>query len=221
MASLKRWLDLRKNPWKAPAHKAMKAWKRESPANRLLYTYDDLPENAVVLDVGGYEGGWSDVVLASCPAAQIHIFEPHPGFAAKLGVKFGGNDKIHVHDFAIGSAAGELSLSDSADASTAFAGPAGAELTAEVRPVADFFDAADLGNIDLMKINIEGGEYDLLPGLVEAELVARVDRLQIQFHLFDPSWSALRDAIREQLAKTHDCLWCYPFVWEEWRRKTA
>ena len=219
VASLKRWIDLKRNPWKAPLHKAMKAWKADKASESHLFTYDDLPEQPVVLDIGGFEGGWSDVILAKRPGAVIHIFEPHPGFAKALRSKFAGNANITVHECAIGSQAGQLELSDSADASSAFGAKPGQTYLAEVRSVADFFATSGLQSVDLAKINIEGGEYDLLPGMIDAGLIDRVKRLQVQFHLFDPAWSATRDAIRGRLAATHSCTWCYTFVWEEWRLK--
>ena len=219
MASLKRWIDLKRNPWKAPLHRAMKAWKADKATDSHLYTYDDLPEQPVVLDIGGYEGGWSDVVLAARPAAIIHIFEPHPDFANELRSKFSGNPNITIHECAIGAEPGQLTLSDSADASSAFGAKSGQTYVAEVRSVAEFFETSGLKDVDLAKINIEGGEYDLLPGMMDAGLMDRVKRLQVQFHLFDPSWSPKRDAIREQLGQTHSCTWCYTFVWEEWRLK--
>jgi len=219
MASLKRWLDLKRHPWKAPLHKGMKAWKADKAQQSNLYVYDALPERAVVLDIGGFEGGWSDIILTSCPAATIHIFEPHPVFAERLRAKFQGNSDIHVHEFAIGSKSDRLSLSDAGDASSSFGSDGTQEYDAEIRPVSEFFEKSGVGTVDLAKINIEGGEYDLLPGLIDSSVIGQIDRLQIQFHLFDPSLVAQRDAIRERLSETHSCVWCYPFVWEEWRLK--
>ena len=91
-------------------------------------------------------------------------------------------------------------------------------LSGEVRPVTAFFDAQGIDHVDLAKMNIEGGEYDLLPALIDSGLMTRIDRLQVQFHLFEPSLAQAREAICEGLAKTHSRAWCYPFVWEEWRR---
>ncbi|NRB21022.1 MAG: FkbM family methyltransferase [Rhodobacteraceae bacterium] len=220
MASLKRWLDLKRHPWKAPQHRNMKAWKADKAQQSILYAYDSLPERAVVLDIGGFEGGWSDIVLASCPTATIHIFEPHPVFAERLRSKYQGSADIHVHEFAMGHQPGRLPLSDAGDASTSFGSTGTQDYDAEIRPVSEFFQASGLGAVSLAKINIEGGEYDLLPGMIDSGVIGQIDRLQIQFHLFDPAWVAARDAIRDRLSETHTCNWCYPFVWEEWRLKT-
>ncbi|QYX58382.1 FkbM family methyltransferase [Roseovarius sp. SCSIO 43702] len=218
MASLKKWLDRRRNPWKGVFYDAFKLWKAENGPAR-LYAYDTLPEGATVLDFGGFEGTWADRILAAQPSADIHVFEPHPVFAAHLTQKFAERENVHVHAFALGRTDGTLSLSDTGDASSAVA-DLEKSLEAPVKAVSQFFDAHPLPAIDLVKINIEGGEYDLLPALLDAGVMDRIARLQVQFHLFDPAFAEARDAIRTRLSETHDCAWCYPFVWEEWRRRT-
>lgn len=216
MASLKRWLAARRFPWKREALAAMAQWKREGGQQSRLLQYGDLPDQPVVWDVGGYEGAWTDTLRAVRPAAQVHIFEPHPHFAATLQAKFAGAEAVHVHPFAVGSQAGTLALDDTGDASSAYGHTEGT-LEGEVRAVAEFW--ADGPEIDLVKMNIEGGEYDLLPAMLEAGLMSRVNRLQVQFHLFEEALIDARIRIRDGLALTHDCAWDYPFVWEEWRRR--
>ncbi|MHA6263009.1 FkbM family methyltransferase [Arenibacterium sp. CAU 1754] len=217
MASLKRWLDLRRNPWKAPFNEGFKRWRSENGLQK-LYDYDGLRPGAVVLDFGGFEGEWTALVRKAQPAAICHIFEPHPVFAKELHKKFDPVDGVHVHEFALGRAAGTLALDDAGDASSGFGNSDGA-YSAPIRPVTEFFEEHEIGMVDLVKMNIEGGEYDLLPAMIDSGLIGKVRRLQVQFHLFDKSLVARREEIREKLAKTHDCVWAYPFVWEEWRLK--
>ena len=91
-----------------------------------------------------------------------------------------------------------------------------------VRPeyVVEVLDELGAPQIDLMKVNIEGGEYDLLPALIDAGIMPRIGILQVQFHLFSADDIPRRDAIRAHLAQTHDCDWSYDFVWEQWSRRT-
>ncbi|WP_371223833.1 FkbM family methyltransferase [Roseovarius sp. 2305UL8-3] len=218
MASLKKWLDRRRNPWRGAHYDAMKAWKRENAAAR-LYDYTALPSGGVVFDMGGFKGEWADMVLDQQPDAVIHLFEPHPRFADELRAKFDADERVTVYPVALGSADGEMLISDAGDASSSVADN-GEGAPAEVIAVSRFFADRDIPRIDLMKVNIEGGEYDLLPALVSAGVIGRIDRLQVQFHLFEEALMAERDSIRAMLEKTHECVWCYPFVWEEWRLKT-
>ena len=50
----------------------------------------------------------------------------------------------------------------------------------------EFKKASDYikGKIDLLKINIEGGEYEVLENLIENDLIKNIDNIQIQFHDF-------------------------------------
>jgi FkbM family methyltransferase len=217
MASFRRWLDGRKNPWRKPQYRAYTQWKKQNGPQR-LYAYEDLPESPVVFDFGGFKGEWSDIVLRQAPDAKIEVFEPHPGFAADLARKFKDMPRVSTHDFALGSKTETLRLSDEGDASSAVATHE-RSFDAKFISVAEFFSTFGRGDIDLVKINIEGGEYDLLPALIDADLMSNIARLQVQFHLFEPEMKDLRDAIRARLEETHDCVWCYPFVWEEWRRR--
>ncbi|SDC67074.1 FkbM family methyltransferase [Ruegeria marina] len=216
MASLKRWLDLRRNPWKAEHYAALKSWRADNALKTRFHTYDGLAPEAVVLDVGGFEGGWADLILSFQPKARVHVFEPHPRFAEALRSKFACQPNVMVHEFAIGGAEGVLRLSDDGDASSAFGGKGGV-LEAPIRPADAVFTELGLDRVDLMKVNIEGGEYDLLPALLDSGLMPRIGRLQVQFHLFEPALIETRAAICARLAETHDCAWSYPFIWEEWR----
>lgn len=215
MASLKRWLDRRRNPWKGVFFDAYKTWRKDNGQARLT-DYADLPEGAIVFDVGGFRGEWTDTVLTQCPTAKVHVFEPHPGFAAELLEKFTGDNRVTIHELAIGSSTGTMELSDAGDASSAVADH-GKSFTAATRKVDDFLSDQGIDHIDLMKVNIEGGEYDLLPALIDTGAIKMLDRLQVQFHLFEPGMQPLRDTIRQGLEASHACAWCYPFVWEEWR----
>lgn len=217
MASLKRWLERRRNPWKGIAFDSYKAFRRDKAQARLA-AFGDLVPGSVVLDFGGFEGGWTDQVLAAQPEARVLVFEPHPGFADKLRAKFADRPNVTIHACALGREAGTLQLSDAGDASSAVADHS-RSFSAPVVAVRDFFAETGLEAVQLAKINIEGGEYELLPALVEAGAIGRIRRLMIQFHLFHAEDRAARDAIAGALAKTHETAWAYPFVWEEWHLK--
>lgn len=217
MVSLKRWLDRRRNPWKSEFHDAFNAFRRDNAVAR-LHDYSDLPAGAVVFDFGGFRGDWTRTVLSRQPECTVHVFEPHPGYAAELRDSFAADPRVHVHECALGAADGTLALSDAGDASSAVAGH-DRSFAAQVVSAKRFFEENHIPCVDLSGMNIEGGEYELLPALIDAGLIGRFRRLQVQFHLFDPGLAAARDAIRSDLERSHDCTLCYPFVWEEWRAR--
>ncbi|MBC7282753.1 FkbM family methyltransferase [Hoeflea sp.] len=190
-------------------------WLKDN-GEALRLDFPMLGPESTVFDIGGYTGGWTDAIHSRY-GCTIHVFEPHPRFAADLAAKYSDNDKIHVHAFALGSESGRLALSDEGDASSALSG-ASTDLSGDVVAVSTFMADFKPRTIDLAKINIEGGEYDLLPALARARQLERFAMLQIQFHMFEKQQMAERDAIRAELGTSHHCDWSYDFVWEQWSR---
>ena len=211
MEALTNWRERREHPWKEGYYDALRLWRGER-GHTLLYDYMDLPEGGTVFDLGGGKGEWADIVIDQQPDCTIHLFEPHPRKAAALRDKYRQEDRVKVYDYALGSAEGKLPLPEES--------VSGVEATVDVVSVKRYFDTFDFPRIDLAKFNIGGAEYDLLPALIRAEIMPRINRSQIQFHLNGPSQIVDRDDIRAALQHTHDCVWSYPFIWEEWRLRT-
>ena len=84
---------------------------------------------------------------------------------------------------------------------------------------ADFIQQNDISTIDLIKINIEGCEYDLLDHLIESGISGDIVNIQVQFHPFVPDAETRMKRIQDQLSRTHRLTYQYPFVWENWKRK--
>jgi hypothetical protein len=71
--------------------------------------------------------------------------------------------------------------------------------------------------VDLMKINIEGGEYELLEHLIARGLTKRIRNIQVQFHEDVMAGAAGRmERIQSRLAETHHLTYQERFVWENW-----
>ena len=73
--------------------------------------------------------------------------------------------------------------------------------------------------VDLMKINIEGGEYDGLDKLVGTGLIKGIKSIQVQFHDFVPDAEKRVKDIHDKLQVTHIPTYQYEFVWENWQRR--
>jgi FkbM family methyltransferase len=211
--SLKHWLRQRREPWTKVFYAAFRRWKADKMEPRRM-EFPGIGPQSVVFDVGGFQGNWAADIHTRY-GAQVHVFEPHPSFAAAIRSRFAANPAIVTHAFALGSSEGTLDLSDDGDASSSFR-KAGRTVQGHIEPVARFFADTGIEIVDLIKVNIEGGEYDLLPALLDAGLMPRIGILQVQFHLFSADDIPRRDAIRARLAQTHDCDWSYDFVWEQW-----
>jgi hypothetical protein len=71
--------------------------------------------------------------------------------------------------------------------------------------------------VDLMKVNIEGAEFDLLDHMLEKGCMPMIGNLQVQFHRFVPNAPSRRRTLRSSLKLTHELTYEFYFVWENWR----
>ncbi len=175
-----------------------------------------LTENSVVFDLGGYRGDFAAAIIEKYNC-HVYIFEPMPVFAEICAKRFANNSKVFVLPFGLSSSSGKFLLSTDADGSSLVRANVKDKLiSVQVTAFTDYMKQTNLNSVDLMKINIEGGEYDLLPHIINEGWIGRVEHLQIQFHNFVEQYQEKRNTIRSQLTATHSETWCYPFVWESW-----
>lgn len=179
----------------------------------------DLSADSTVFDVGGFEGQWASDIVAMY-GCKVHIFEPIPAYAERIGRRFARNPLVSVHTIGLASQDETVSASVAGDASSHLRGGEGAVEIA-LRCAATIIDELECDQIDLMKINIEGAEYDLLDHLIASGRITRVRDLQVQFHAFVPRAGERVTAIRRALAASHYPTYMYDFHWENWRRRDA
>ncbi len=177
-----------------------------------------LNTNSLVLDVGGYLGDFADAVFKQF-GCRVILFEPVPTFYDVCANRFSGNSSIACLNYGLSSVSGsfEISVSDNASSFKRQLGN-DSSCRVEVRSFKEAILELGIGNIDLIKINIEGGEFDLLPAIIESGLISQIRFLQIQFHNFVEGAVDNRHRIRQLLQKTHREMWNYEFVWESWER---
>jgi hypothetical protein len=83
----------------------------------------------------------------------------------------------------------------------------------------EFIEMHLISKIELMKINIEGGEYELLDHLIDSNAISIIENIQVQFHNFIPNAEVRMKQIQDRLSLTHKLTYQYKFVWENWQRK--
>lgn len=182
------------------------------------FSFDfDLNENSLVMDLGGYKGQWASDIYARYNC-HVLVFEPVKGFAERITEKFKKNPKVKVFCLALGASRRRDVLFLCEDGSSVFR-KSGQKETIQFEDVVDFFRQENIEQVDLMQINIEGGEYDLLEHLIKTGLVKYIKNIQIQFHDFMPNAEQRMTNIQAQLSKTHELTYQYMFVWENWRIK--
>jgi len=181
---------------------------------RLKY---ELNQDSVVFDVGGFRGEWTTSIfcLYGC---NVHVFEPIQGYIECIQDKFGHNPKIKVHDFGLSRNIGTFSFNYMEDGTTQFR-QSDRQVEGKLYDVVKFMDENEIGSVDLIKLNVEGAEYEILERLIESGYIGRFKHIQIQFHNFVPNAASRRTIIQEKLNATHAQTYNYDFVWEGWTKK--
>jgi FkbM family methyltransferase len=171
-----------------------------------------LTKDSIVYDIGGYVGEWAEAIDKRF-GCHIEIFEPIKKYADLLATKFANNKNIVIHNFGLGGKTERLRISLEDEASSVFKKSVDSELV-QIKKVSGqlYHD-----HIDLMKMNIEGGEFGLLNDLIKSGKITSIDNLQIQFHDFAPNAKSERQKLHRKLSLTHSLTYNYPFVWENWR----
>lgn len=189
--------------------------------DRTLRLEYDLGPASIVLDVGGYEGQWASDLYARY-RCRIHVLEPVPAFAAAIERRFERNPHVEVHAFGLAGRTRDESIAVGGVGSSVFERDGRrVDRRETIRLVsgAEFLRDEGIDEVALAKINIEGGEYELLEHLLDEGLVSRFRDLQVQFHDFVPDAESRMRAIQARLATTHELTWQEEFVWENWRRR--
>ena len=197
-----------------------KRWFKDQGDTQLRLNYPSLNKESVVFDLGGYVGDFAADIHQKY-GCKIYVFEPHPIFYRACVDRFADKENITVLNYGLSDENGYFHLSDSVDGSSFLNKDHKNKNTfkCEVRDALTTLKSLHLNHIDLMKINIEGGEYPLLEHLENNETLGIADHLQIQFHHFIEGAKERRETITKALSKTHELTWCYDFVWENWEIK--
>jgi len=196
-------------------------WIKNDRVHDFRHRYH-LPQDAVIFDLGGHVGDWSAKLLENHPTATIYVFEVIPSYAAQLRRRFASTRAVKVCEFGLGEANTILDFTVDGLSSSSFRVdiPSKTEIVkARIVDVVDFIRDANIHRIDLMKVNIEGGEYPLLRRLISSDTVKIVLKKQIQFHNLGDWAIEERERIRAELQKTHELTYDYRWTFENWRLK--
>lgn len=116
------------------------------------------------VDVGGYDGDTAARYLSFFPEGRVLIYEPIPENIKKIEHRFGASDRVTVIPAGLSNRSAKVQFSDDGDRSSVLlsGGSDAPSVTVEIKNV----EFEDLRNSDLIKVDIEGGEVDLLSGLI-------------------------------------------------------
>ena len=86
-----------------------------------------------------------------------------------------------------------------------------------IRDVVQILNEYD--HVDLLKINIEGIEYEILPHIINSGYINKIKHLQIQFHDFVNNGDVLHTNITSELKKSHNLVFESMWNWSFFTKK--
>ena len=144
-------------------------WYRDKGDDRLRLKYN-LNKSSIVFDVGGYLGDFTEKISKKFDC-KIYLFEPSLSFYNQCLERFKDNNNILCFNYGVGNLNGDFILSNDKEASSTkrkISESVGEKI--KIKKISEIIKELEIDNIDLMKINIEGGEYDLLLFLINKVL---------------------------------------------------
>lgn len=142
----------------------------------------------VVLDVGANVGAYSKQIRRTLgERAEIHAFEPSSAAFDRLVALFTGDNRIHLNRVGVGKATGTATLWSAAPGSvlaSTFDVPAnlgGSGETIDIVTLDSYCLDHGVDHVDLLKLDVEGGELDALRGAQRLLDERRIDAIQFEF----------------------------------------
>jgi len=147
-----------------------------------------IPHATIVFDVGANQGDWTMAAARLNPTATLHCFEPSPTTFASLSARCAGL-KVVLNNRGCGEVSGERSLFIDFDGSGANSlydrvgtgNSAKKQEAVSITTVDEYCSAAQIGQVDFLKIDVEGHELAVLRGARRLLTEGRVGMVQFEY----------------------------------------
>tara|TARA_B100000035_G_scaffold288254_1_gene273751 strand:- start:4515 stop:5177 length:663 start_codon:yes stop_codon:yes gene_type:complete len=193
-------------------------WKNEGKKQKIRFNYK-LHEGDVVFDLGAFRGSFSEKVYNE--NSRYFLFDTNPTMVDFLKKKFIKKENVSIYPFGLGErdiyGKAKKSFSPWAQAGASFRETSNENII--IKDFLKFCQEKNINEIKVLKINIEGAEYNLMKYLHENDFLKNIQHIQIQPHDFENESLGNLLELHKNLHETHKLKSSYPFVWDFWERK--
>ena len=191
-------------------------WNLNKGDDKLSFDYA-LNNESLVFVIGAFEGDYLGKLHQKFQC-KIYGFEPIDDYFDILMNKFKENQNIKLFNFGLSDKSEMVKFSKIGESSSEYVS---GEQYIEVylKSVTQFMEELNIDLIDLVYMNIEGGEYSVLNQLIDDGLINKIKHLQVQYHKVDSKSHLYRKKINTKLKTSHIRKFNYPFIWERWDLK--
>ncbi len=177
-----------------------------------------LKQGGLILDIGSFLGDYTSLVQKRNPQLIFWLFEPIAYHFNVCRDKFKDNENVTVYQHAVSADGRSLKMQLNGLRSKHQPSIFADGLSVPSRSIQEIFDSVK--EVELMKMNIEGMEYECLEQLIRTKSLSKSKYLLIQFHNFEADSQNRRDAIRESLEIDYTYIFKFDWMWELWARKS-
>jgi FkbM family methyltransferase len=184
---------------------------------KLRYEYD-LNSNSVCIDLGAFHCEWALSISEKYNSPTIHAFEAVPSIFEIGQQNIINNPNIKLYNYGVGGSnyQATINIGPALGVSTSLFIESENKMEVNIRSIKEVFQDLNILNVDLMKINIEGSEYEVLECLIDNNLHLNIKNIQVQFHRLGDNYLERYKKIQENLSKTHKLTYEFAFIWENW-----
>lgn len=195
----------------------------------MRYEYPLTPDS-VVIDAGCYEGNFAKVISEKY-GCHVLAFEPIKAMADFAASRLAIFPKVRVFTLGIGGRTRTERFAHKGD----MTGITSDGCTSEEVNIRDIVEVLEeftetpvsmpglhctvATPIALLKLNVEGCEFEILERILDAGLAHRFRHIQVQFHPVVHDYEARHQRIRDRLSETHELQYDAPWCWTGWKLK--
>lgn len=185
-----------------------------------------LNEDSHIWEIGGYEGRWAQQIWDKFQC-NITIFEPQLWAVEKLMLRFkdipntkNGKPKIEIRPHGLWSENSILPIGNFHTDGASLIHDDGREAKQYGAFKNFYYEIRDFHDeISLVLMNIEGGEWQLLPNMITSGMIERFSNFWCQFHPADGQNPEFEWICRGMERHGFEMIWdCYPTA-VAWRKK--
>ncbi len=172
------------------------------------YSFADevIKQAKIVFDIGGHIGLFSQYCYSLNPWCEIHYFEPIPELynQAKEQLK---NQNIVLNNIGISAQTGQQRIyfnsqktMQSSIFNQTFLNPTGEERVVQMQNIEEYCVRQNISCIDLLKLDVEGMEYEILESFSD-EFLQKIQALLLEFHIFSPEMETKLNDLEKKLSQ--------------------
>lgn len=186
--------------------------------NREKLKYElDLKAGGIVLDIGAYKGQYTKKMHAFNADVVFWLYEPIEEYFQICQNLFFDESTITTHQTAVSADGRDFEMEVAGLRSRQASNNLTDSVSITSIDIQDIFDSAD--EFELLKMNIEGMEYECLEKLINSNSLIKAKYLLVQFHELDEHSPFKLAKIHESISNDYTNIWKYEWMWELWKRK--